>query len=110
MNSGREGSPVRLPGGFWTDSTRTMAGAALPPMLSWISRVASLLYPTINLHGHDVGVNAGTNGQVVIGFATPGFKPRRQPGLTKVNSVGVRENLSNPELRILELWALEKIV
>ncbi|KAK6793408.1 hypothetical protein RDI58_006861 [Solanum bulbocastanum] len=61
----------------------------------------SVRYPNVNLHGHDVGVvqanraapckrlvyyfemfveNAGTKGQIAIGFTTPGFKLRRQPG------------------------------
>lgn len=61
----------------------------------------SLLYPNVNLHGHDVGVvqanrpapskrllyyfeinvkNAGAKGQIAIGFTTSAFKVRRQPG------------------------------
>lgn len=61
----------------------------------------SVRYPNAHLHGHDVGVvqanrpapckrlvyyfeifveNAGTKGQIAIGFTTPGFKLRRQPG------------------------------
>lgn len=61
----------------------------------------SVRYPSVNLHGHDVGVvqanrpapckrlvyyfemfveNAGSKGQIAIGFTTPGFKLRRQPG------------------------------
>lgn len=61
----------------------------------------SLLYPSVNLHGHDVGVvkanrpaplkrllyyfeiyvkNAGAKGQIAIGFTTSAFKLRRQPG------------------------------
>lgn len=61
----------------------------------------SVHYPTVNLHGHDVGVvqankpapvkrlvyyfeifvkNAGAKGQIAIGFTTEGFKMRRQPG------------------------------
>ncbi|KAL6492809.1 hypothetical protein OROGR_032568 [Orobanche gracilis] len=62
----------------------------------------SLLYPTVNMHGYDVGVvqsnhpaplkrllyyfeifvkNAGTKGQIAIGFTTSAFKLRRQPGI-----------------------------
>ncbi|KAK3006090.1 hypothetical protein RJ639_016534 [Escallonia herrerae] len=58
-------------------------------------------YPSVNLHGHDVGVvqankpapvrrlvyyfevfvkNAGAKGQIGIGFTAEGFKMRRQPG------------------------------
>ena len=58
-------------------------------------------YTNVNLHGHDVGViqancpapvkrlvyyfemtvkNAGTKGQVAIGFTSENFKMRRQPG------------------------------
>ncbi|KAK2978549.1 hypothetical protein RJ640_009508 [Escallonia rubra] len=58
-------------------------------------------YPSVNLHGHDVGVvqankpapvrrlvyyfevfvkNAGAKGQIGIGFTADGFKMRRQPG------------------------------
>lgn len=61
----------------------------------------SVHYPNVNLHGHDVGVvqanrpapckrlvyyfeisvkNAGAKGQISIGFTSPGFKLRRQPG------------------------------
>ncbi|KAK4340730.1 hypothetical protein RND71_039231 [Anisodus tanguticus] len=61
----------------------------------------SVNYPNVNLHGHDVGVvqanrpapskrlvyyfemyvkNGGVKGQIAIGFTTPGFKLRRQPG------------------------------
>lgn len=61
----------------------------------------SVHYPNVNLHGHDVGVvqanrpapckrlvyyfeisvkNAGAKGQIAIGFTSPGFKLRRQPG------------------------------
>ncbi|XP_022718265.1 ran-binding proteins 9/10 homolog isoform X2 [Durio zibethinus] len=68
----------------------------------------SVKYPTINLHGHDVGViqadkpvpvkrllyyfeiyvkNAGAKGQIAIGFTNEGFKMRRQPGW-EVNSCG----------------------
>ncbi|KAL6525248.1 hypothetical protein OROMI_030841 [Orobanche minor] len=62
----------------------------------------SLLYPIVNMHGYDVGVvqanhpaplkrllyyfeiyvkNAGTKGQIAIGFTTSAFKLRRQPGI-----------------------------
>lgn len=62
----------------------------------------SVKYTNVNLHGHDVGViqanhpapvkrimyyfemtvkNAGTKGQIAIGFTTESFKMRRQPGL-----------------------------
>nr|XP_043636591.1 ran-binding protein M homolog [Erigeron canadensis] len=65
-------------------------------------------YPSVNLHGHDVGVvqanypapikrlvyyfelhvnNAGAKGQVAIGFTTHGFNLRRQPGW-EANSFG----------------------
>lgn len=68
----------------------------------------SVQYPTVNLHGHDVGVvkanrpapvkrlvyyfeiyvkNAGAKGQIAIGFTTDGFKMRRQPGW-EANSYG----------------------
>ncbi|CAA0809884.1 SPla/RYanodine receptor (SPRY) domain-containing protein [Striga hermonthica] len=68
----------------------------------------SLLYPSVNMHGHDVGVvqanraapskqllyyfeiyvkNAGAKGQISIGFTTAGFKLRRQPGW-EANSYG----------------------
>ncbi|KAM7519218.1 hypothetical protein LguiB_018180 [Lonicera macranthoides] len=68
----------------------------------------SVHYPTVNLHGHDVGVvqankpapvkrlvyyfeifvkNAGAKGQIAIGFTTEGFKMRRQPGW-EANSYG----------------------
>ncbi|KAH6759355.1 SPla/RYanodine receptor domain-containing protein [Perilla frutescens var. frutescens] len=68
----------------------------------------SLLYPNVNLHGHDVGVvqanrhaplkrllyyfeiyvkNAGAKGQIAIGFTTSAFKVRRQPGW-EANSCG----------------------
>lgn len=61
----------------------------------------SVKYPSVNLHGHDVGViqadkpvpdkrlvyyfeifvkNAGAKGQIAIGFTSQGFKMRRQPG------------------------------
>ncbi|KAK4483880.1 hypothetical protein RD792_011089 [Penstemon davidsonii] len=61
----------------------------------------SVSYPTVDLHGYDVGVvqanfpapskrllyyfeihvkNAGAKGQIVIGFTTPSFKLPRQPG------------------------------
>ncbi|KAK9049931.1 hypothetical protein SSX86_007556 [Deinandra increscens subsp. villosa] len=61
----------------------------------------SVQYPSVNLHGHDVGVvqancpapvkrlvyyfemhvkNAGAKGHVAIGFTTEGFNMRRQPG------------------------------
>ncbi|XP_057532484.1 ran-binding protein M homolog [Amaranthus tricolor] len=65
-------------------------------------------YTNVNLHGHDVGViqancpapvkrlvyyfemtvkNAGTKGQVAIGFTSENFKMRRQPGW-ELNSYG----------------------
>ncbi|CAI9114870.1 OLC1v1015684C3 [Oldenlandia corymbosa var. corymbosa] len=68
----------------------------------------SVQYPSVNLHGHDVGVvqankpapskrliyyfeiyvkNAGARGQIAIGFTSPGFKMRRQPGW-EANSYG----------------------
>lgn len=68
----------------------------------------SVQYPTVNLHGHDVGVvqankpapskrlvyyfeifvkNAGAKGQIAIGFTASGFKMRRQPGW-EANSYG----------------------
>lgn len=68
----------------------------------------SLLYPNVNLHGHDVGIvkanfpaplkrllyyfeiyvkNAGAKGQIAIGFTTSAFKLRRQPGW-EANSYG----------------------
>ncbi|KAL0326363.1 UNVERIFIED_CONTAM: Ran-binding protein M [Sesamum radiatum] len=68
----------------------------------------SLLYPSVNLHGHDVGVaqanraapmkrllyyfeiyvkNAGSKGQIAIGFTTSAFRLRRQPGW-EANSYG----------------------
>lgn len=61
----------------------------------------SVLYPNVNLHGHDVGVvhancaapskrllyyfemyvkNAGAKGQIAIGFIPSSFKVRRHPG------------------------------
>lgn len=68
----------------------------------------SVQYPTVNLHGHDVGVvqanhpapvkrllyyfeiyvkNAGAKGQIAIGFTAEGFHMRRQPGW-EANSFG----------------------
>ncbi|KAL4559268.1 hypothetical protein LXL04_031405 [Taraxacum kok-saghyz] len=68
----------------------------------------SVQYPSVNLHGHDVGVvqanhpapvkrllyyfeifvkNAGARGQIAIGFTTEGFHMRRQPGW-EANSFG----------------------
>ncbi|XP_010681236.2 ran-binding protein M homolog [Beta vulgaris subsp. vulgaris] len=68
----------------------------------------SVKYTNVNLHGHDVGViqanhpapvkrimyyfemtvkNAGTKGQIAIGFTTESFKMRRQPGW-EANSYG----------------------
>ncbi|KAK1436471.1 hypothetical protein QVD17_02251 [Tagetes erecta] len=68
----------------------------------------SVQYPTVNLHGHDVGVvqancpapvkrlfyyfemyvkNAGAKGNIAIGFTTEGFNLRRQPGW-EANSFG----------------------
>ncbi|KAJ6952475.1 ran-binding protein M [Populus alba x Populus x berolinensis] len=68
----------------------------------------SVKYPSVNLHGHDVGViqadkpvpdkrlvyyfeifvkNAGAKGQIAIGFTNQGFKMRRQPGW-ETNSCG----------------------
>eukprot|EP00258_Populus_trichocarpa_P031277 XP_024447296.1 ran-binding protein M homolog isoform X2 [Populus trichocarpa] len=68
----------------------------------------SVKYPSVNLHGHDVGViqadkpvpdkrlvyyfeifvkNAGAKGQIAIGFTSQGFKMRRQPGW-ETNSCG----------------------
>lgn len=68
----------------------------------------SVQYPSVNLHGHDVGVvqancpapvkrllyyfeiyvkNAGARGQIAIGFTTEGFLMRRQPGW-EANSFG----------------------
>lgn len=68
----------------------------------------SVKYTSINLHGHDVGVvqanrpapvrrlvyyfeifvkDAGTKGQIAIGFTTENFKMRRQPGW-EANSFG----------------------
>lgn len=68
----------------------------------------SVQYPTVNLHGHDVGVvqancpapvkrlvyyfeitvkNAGAKGHIAIGFTTQGFNMRRQPGW-EANSYG----------------------
>ncbi|KAL2513305.1 SPla/RYanodine receptor (SPRY) domain-containing protein [Abeliophyllum distichum] len=68
----------------------------------------SVLYPNVNLHGHDVGVvhancaapskrllyyfemyvkNAGAKGQIAIGFITSAFKVRRHPGW-EANSCG----------------------
>ncbi|KAL3830314.1 hypothetical protein ACJIZ3_019116 [Penstemon smallii] len=70
----------------------------------------SVSYPTVDLHGYDVGVvqanfpapskqllyyfeihvkNAGAKGQIVIGFTTPSFKLPRQPGW-EANSYGYR--------------------
>ncbi|CAK9137125.1 unnamed protein product [Ilex paraguariensis] len=61
----------------------------------------SVHYPSVNLHGHDVGVvqanrpapvkrlvyyfeifvkNAGAKGQIAIGFTAEGFKRHRHPG------------------------------
>lgn len=61
----------------------------------------SVKYTSVNLHGHDVGViqankpaptkrlvyyfeiyvkDAGTKGQIAIGFTSESFKMRRQPG------------------------------
>lgn len=66
----------------------------------------SVQYPTVNLHGHDVGVvqanrpapvkrlfyyfemyvkNAGAKGNIAIGFTTEGFNLRRQPGYVCCN-------------------------
>uniref|UniRef100_A0A5B6Z7V3 Putative ran-binding protein 10 isoform X1 n=1 Tax=Davidia involucrata TaxID=16924 RepID=A0A5B6Z7V3_DAVIN len=68
----------------------------------------SVHYPSVNLHGHDVGVvqanrpapvkrlvyyfevfvkNAGAKGYIAIGFTCDGFKMRRQPGW-EANSYG----------------------
>ncbi|KAL3513373.1 hypothetical protein ACH5RR_026090 [Cinchona calisaya] len=68
----------------------------------------SVQYPSVNLHGHDVGVvqadkpapskrlvyyfeifvkNAGAKGQIAIGFTAAGFNLRRQPGW-EANSYG----------------------
>lgn len=68
----------------------------------------SVQYTNVNLHGHDVGViqanrpapvkrlmyyfeimvkNAGTKGQIAIGFTNESFKMRRQPGW-EANSYG----------------------
>ncbi|KNA26020.1 hypothetical protein SOVF_000080 [Spinacia oleracea] len=68
----------------------------------------SVQYTSVNLHGHDVGViqanypapvkqlsyyfemtvmNAGTKGQIAIGFTNESFKMRRQPGW-EANSYG----------------------
>lgn len=68
----------------------------------------SVQYPSVNLHGHDVGVvqanfpapvkrlvyyfeiyvkNAGAKGHIAIGFTTEGFNLRRQPGW-EANSFG----------------------
>ncbi|XP_061362836.1 ran-binding protein M homolog isoform X2 [Gastrolobium bilobum] len=68
----------------------------------------SVKYPTLNLHGHDVGViqankaaptkrliyyfeiyvkDAGVKGQIAIGFTSDTFKMRRQPGW-EANSCG----------------------
>lgn len=68
----------------------------------------SVQYPSVNLHGHDVGVvqancpapvkrlvyyfeiyvkNAGAKGYIAIGFTTEGFNMRRQPGW-EANSFG----------------------
>lgn len=65
----------------------------------------SLQYPSVNLHDHDVGVvqankpapskrlayyfeifikNAGAKGKIAIGFTTPGYSLRRQPGYVSV--------------------------
>ncbi|XP_027091706.2 ran-binding protein M homolog isoform X1 [Coffea eugenioides] len=73
-----------------------------------LSDKLSVQYPTVNLHGHDVGVvqankpaplkrlvyyfeifvkNAGAKGQIAIGFTASGFKMRRQPGW-EANSFG----------------------
>lgn len=66
----------------------------------------SVQYPSVNLHGHDVGVvqancpapvkrlfyyfeiyvkNAGAKGNVAIGFTTEGFNMRRQPGYVRLS-------------------------
>lgn len=68
----------------------------------------SVKYPTVHMHGHDVGVvqgnrpapakrlvyyfeihvkSAGVKGQIAIGFTCEGFKMRRQPGWEQ-NSYG----------------------
>ncbi|KAI3820124.1 hypothetical protein L1987_13982 [Smallanthus sonchifolius] len=68
----------------------------------------SVRYPSVNLHGHDVGVvqancpapvkrlfyyfeiyvkNAGAKGNIAIGFTTEGYNMRRQPGW-EANSFG----------------------
>ncbi|KAL6318144.1 hypothetical protein AAG906_035649 [Vitis piasezkii] len=69
----------------------------------------SVKYPTVHMHGHDVGVvqgnrpapvkrlvyyfeihvkSAGVKGQIAIGFTCEGFKMRRQPGTTKGEAFG----------------------
>ncbi|KAA8546298.1 hypothetical protein F0562_002963 [Nyssa sinensis] len=66
-----------------------------------LSDKLTVQYPSVNLHGHDVGVvqanrpaplkrlvyyfeifvkNAGAKGQIAIGFTCEGFNKRRQPG------------------------------
>ncbi|KAF3621926.1 putative protein MID1-COMPLEMENTING ACTIVITY 1-like isoform X1 [Capsicum annuum] len=87
----------------------------------------SVRYPSVNHHGHDVGVvqanrpapskrlvyyfemyveNAGAKGQVAIGFTTPGFRLRRQPGYPNVNHHGhdigvVQANRPEPSKRLV---------
>ncbi|XP_022875841.1 ran-binding protein M homolog isoform X1 [Olea europaea var. sylvestris] len=72
----------------------------------------SVLYPNVNLHGHDVGVvhancaapskrllyyfemyvkNAGAKGQIAIGFIPSSFKVRRHPGW-EANTYGYRSD------------------
>lgn len=103
-----------------TDSTAAMEedGDESPTELNTINTYGGFLnvfpdklsvqYPSVNLHGHDVGVvqanrpapakrlvyyfeiyvkNAGAKGQIAIGFTTEGFKMRRQPGW-EANSYG----------------------
>ena len=82
----------------------------------------SVKYTSVNLHGHDVGVvqaskpapvkrlvyyfeifvkDAGTKGQIAIGFTTDTFKMRRQPGWVffsfhaKHKQIVIQRNLKN---------------
>ncbi len=82
----------------------------------------SVKYTSVNLHGHDVGVvqaskpapvkrlvyyfeifvkDAGTKGQIAIGFTTDTFKMRRQPGSVffsfhaKHKQIVIQRNLKN---------------
>ncbi|XP_022875843.1 ran-binding protein M homolog isoform X2 [Olea europaea var. sylvestris] len=77
----------------------------------------SVLYPNVNLHGHDVGVvhancaapskrllyyfemyvkNAGAKGQIAIGFIPSSFKVRRHPGKNGVLVGTVFKDVKSP--------------